>query len=59
MKDFKKYDTLPVPPETLYLTLTNHLTIQLWTGEPAQMSTEPGVRVLDVEWEHNRKKPRF
>lgn len=42
MKDFKKYYTLPVQPETVYLALTNPVTIQLWTGEPAEMSTEPG-----------------
>lgn len=42
MKDFKKYHTLPVPPEEVYLALTNPATIQLWTGEPAKMSTEPG-----------------
>ena len=42
MKDFKKYYTLPVPPEEVYLALTNPATIQLWTGEPAIMSTDPG-----------------
>ncbi len=40
MKDFKKYHILPVPPEELYLALSNPATIQLWTGEPAKMSTE-------------------
>ncbi|RFM27951.1 SRPBCC domain-containing protein [Deminuibacter soli] len=42
MKDFKKYYILPVPPEEVYTALTNPATIQLWTGEPAVMSTEPG-----------------
>ncbi len=42
MKDFKKYYTLPVPPEEVYLALTNPATIQLWTGEAAKMSTEAG-----------------
>lgn len=42
MKSFKKYYTIPAPPETVFLGLTNPLTIQLWTGEPAIMSTEPG-----------------
>jgi activator of HSP90 ATPase len=42
MKDFKKYYIIPAPPEDVYLALTNPLTIQLWTGEPAEMSTEPG-----------------
>ncbi len=42
MKDFKKYYTLPAPPEEVYLALTNPAIIQLWTGEKAEMSTEPG-----------------
>ena len=42
VKDFKKYYTIPAPPEEVYLALTNPATIQLWTGEPAEMSTVPG-----------------
>ncbi len=42
MKDFKKYFTLPASPEEVYLALTNPATIQLWTGDTATMSTEPG-----------------
>lgn len=42
MKDFKKYYIVPATPEEVYLALTNPATIQLWTGEPAEMSTEPG-----------------
>ena len=42
MKDFKKYHILPAAPEEVYIALTNPATIQLWTGEPALMSTEPG-----------------
>lgn len=42
MKDYKKYYTIPTDPHTLFLGLTQPLTIQLWTGEPAEMSTEPG-----------------
>ena len=41
MKDFKKYFIIPAQPEEIYLALTNPATIQLWTGEPAEMSTEP------------------
>jgi activator of HSP90 ATPase len=29
-------------PEEVYLALTNPITIQLWTGEPAEMNTIPG-----------------
>lgn len=42
MKDFKKYYTIPAQPEEVYLALTNPLTIQLWSGEEAEMSVEPG-----------------
>jgi activator of HSP90 ATPase len=42
MKDYKKYYIVSAPPEEVYLALTNPATIQLWTGEPAEMSTEPG-----------------
>lgn len=43
MKDFKKYYLINAAPEEVYLALTNPLTIQLWTGEPAEMSTTPGT----------------
>lgn len=43
MKDFKKYYTIPASPEEIYLAMTTPATIQLWTGEPAEMSTEPGA----------------
>ena len=42
MKNFKKYYTLPAPPQEVYLALTVPATIYLWTGEEAVMSTEPG-----------------
>ena len=42
MKDFKKYYIIPEEPDIVYAALTNAATIQLWTGEPAVMSTEPG-----------------
>lgn len=41
MKDFKKHFIVPAPPEEVYAALTNPATIQLWSGEPAEMSTEP------------------
>ncbi|MEY3405534.1 MAG: hypothetical protein RL161_964 [Bacteroidota bacterium] len=44
MRDLKKYFIIPATPGEVYLALTNPLTIQLWTGEPAVMSTEPGSR---------------
>ena len=42
MKTFKKYYIIPAPPEEVYLALNHPLTLQLWTGEKAEMSTEPG-----------------
>ena len=42
MKDYKKYYLLTGKPDEVYNALTNPATIQLWSGEPAQMSTEPG-----------------
>ncbi|MDQ3290229.1 MAG: SRPBCC domain-containing protein [Bacteroidota bacterium] len=42
MKDFKKYYILSAAPEEVYAALTNPATLQLWTGEKAEMSTEPG-----------------
>ncbi len=42
MKDYKKHFEIPAPPEDVYRALTNPATIQLWSGEKAEMSTEPG-----------------
>lgn len=42
MKDFKKYYIIPAPPDQVYLALTVSSTLLLWTGEEAEMSTEPG-----------------
>lgn len=42
MKDFKKYYIIPAPPEEIYIALTNPATLQLWTGDQAEMDTEPG-----------------
>ncbi|WP_162425797.1 SRPBCC domain-containing protein [Pontibacter pudoricolor] len=42
MKDIKKYYLIPAEPELVYAALTNPLTLQAWTGDEAEMSTEPG-----------------
>lgn len=42
MKDFKKYYIIDATPDEVYIALTNPLSIKLWTGEDAEMSTEPG-----------------
>ncbi|MBC3541071.1 SRPBCC domain-containing protein [Rufibacter sediminis] len=64
MKDFKKYYLLPATPEEVYIALTNPITMEIWTGEPAEMSTEPGTEFSlwgdsivgkNLEFEENRK----
>ena len=41
MKDFKGYFIIPTEPEILYKGLTTEITIQLWSGAPAQMEELP------------------
>lgn len=64
MKDFKKYYIIPAEPELVYAALTNPLTLQAWTGEVADMSTEPGTEFSlfegsiagkNLEFEEGRK----
>ena len=43
MKDYKKYFIIPATPDEVYLALTLPATLRLWTGEEAEMSTEPGT----------------
>lgn len=42
MKDYKKYYIIPATPTEVYMALTNPVTMELWTGEEAEMSTVPG-----------------
>lgn len=42
MKIFKKTFKINAEPSDIYSAITNPYTIELWTGYPAQMSTEPG-----------------
>ncbi|SMO47873.1 SRPBCC domain-containing protein [Solitalea koreensis] len=64
MENIKKYYVINATPEELYVALTNPITIQLWSGEPAEMSTEPGSEFSlwdgsicgqNLEFEENRK----
>jgi activator of HSP90 ATPase len=64
MKDYKKYYIINASPEDLYMALTNPFTIQLWTGEKAEMSTEPNTQFslwdgaitgMNLEFEANKK----
>lgn len=42
MKTFKKTFRINAEPSDVYSALTNPYTIELWSGYPAEMSTEPG-----------------
>ena len=42
MKTFKKTFYLNAEPSDVYAALTNPFTIELWSGYPAEISTEPG-----------------
>ncbi|WP_121811915.1 SRPBCC domain-containing protein [Mucilaginibacter kameinonensis] len=64
MKDYKKYYSIPATPEEIYMAITNPITIELWTGEVAEMSTEPGTEFSmwdgsivgkNLEFEPNKK----
>jgi len=64
MKDFKKYYVLAAPPDEVYLAITNPVSIKLWSGEEAVMSTQPGTEFSlwegsivgkNLEFEENKK----
>ncbi len=64
MKNFKKYYVLPATPEEVYYAITNPLSLQLWTGEKAIMSTVPNTEFslwdgsitgLNLEFEEHKK----
>lgn len=43
MRDFRKYYIIPAEPEVVYAALTNEATIELWTGDKAEMKPVPGT----------------
>ncbi len=64
MKDYKAYFIIPAVESDVYSAITNPLTIQLWTGEEAIMSVEPGsefsmwdgsITGRNLEFEENKK----
>ncbi len=64
MKEFRKYVTLHASPEVVYNALVNPQMIEIWTGEPAVMSEEPGsvfslwdgsITGRNLEFEINRR----
>lgn len=42
MRNLKKYFTFSVEPADVYNALANKTMIEIWSGEPAEMSEEPG-----------------
>ncbi|MBK7888923.1 MAG: SRPBCC domain-containing protein [Bacteroidetes bacterium] len=63
-KNYKEYFIIPTAPSDVYAAITNPLTIQLWTGEEAIMSTIPGsefsmwegsITGRNLEFEENKK----
>lgn len=42
MKDYKTYFEIKAEPEDVFTALTNPFTIELWSGESAQMSDQVG-----------------
>ncbi len=42
MKNFKKHFQLSAAPADIYNALVNPVMLEIWTGEPAVMSEEPG-----------------
>ena len=64
MKNIKKYYTIKAEPKDVYNALTNKRMLEIWTGEEAQMSTEPdsefslwggSISGKNVEFEENKK----
>jgi uncharacterized protein YndB with AHSA1/START domain len=64
MKEYKKYYEITAPPEDVFLALTNPATIQLWSGDLAEMSIEPesefslwdgSIVGRNIEFELNKK----
>jgi activator of HSP90 ATPase len=43
MKDYKKYIYIPALPEEVYQALTTEATVELWTGEKAEITASPGA----------------
>lgn len=64
MKNLKRYYTLKADPKDVYNALTNQKVLEIWTGEEAQMTAEPGTEFSlwggsisgkNIEFEENKK----
>jgi uncharacterized protein YndB with AHSA1/START domain len=59
MKKIHQKHHIAAPVEEVYLALTHPLTLELWTGYPAEMSTEPGSEFSLFEGEIVGKNLEF
>jgi activator of HSP90 ATPase len=64
MKEIKRYYNLNAEPNDVYNALTNKKMLEIWTGEEAEMSTEPNspfslwggsISGINLEFEENKK----
>jgi activator of HSP90 ATPase len=64
LKEYKKYFSIPAPPDEVYAALTNSISMQLMTGEKAEMSDQAGSEFSlwdgsivgkNIEFEENKK----
>ncbi len=64
MKNIKKTYKIKAEPVFVYAALTNPVSIEFWTGEPAEMQTQPGTEFslydgnicgLNLEFIENQK----
>ncbi|MEN8115891.1 MAG: SRPBCC domain-containing protein [Bacteroidota bacterium] len=64
MKEIKRYYTLKADPKDVYNALTNKKMLEIWTGESAEMVTEPNTEFslwggsitgVNLEFEENKK----
>jgi activator of HSP90 ATPase len=59
MKTIKQKHIISAQPEEVYTALVNPFTIELWSGYPAQMSTEEGSEFSIFEGDISGKNIRF
>ncbi len=59
LKTIKITRNIKASPDEIYRALTNPFTIELWTGEPAVMSEEPGSPFTMLEGAINGKNIVF
>jgi uncharacterized protein YndB with AHSA1/START domain len=59
MKTIRQIHHIPATPSEVYIALTNPFTIELWSGYPAEMSTEKGSEFSIFEGDISGKNLEF